>query len=212
MGNRQESPSLRLLALRPVVDSRGVGRYRDFMPTVCRFYGMIIQMYYNDHDPPHFHVIYNEFKAVIAINDLSVLFGDLPPKAIGLVMEWARTRKSELLHDWNLGKQKQPLEPISPLEKETDMYFDVKKAEAVGGYVVKLEFEDGSTGMVDLSKYLEEGTVFTRLSDPAYFKTLRVEYGTLVWGEGEVDVAPEALYEDATGKAVDYRSKNRAVS
>jgi hypothetical protein len=47
-------------------------------------------MYYNDHDPPHFHVVYNEFKAVIAINDLSILFGDLPPKAIGLVMEWAR--------------------------------------------------------------------------------------------------------------------------
>jgi hypothetical protein len=77
---------------------------------------MIIQMYYNDHDPPHFHVIYNEFRAVIAITDLSLLFGDLPPKAIGLVMEWAGTRKSELLRDWNLAKRKQPLEPISPLE------------------------------------------------------------------------------------------------
>jgi hypothetical protein len=73
-------------------------------------------MYYNDHEPPHFHVVYNEFKAVIAINDFSILFGDLPPKAIGLVMEWARLHKGELLADWRLCQQKQPLNPISPLE------------------------------------------------------------------------------------------------
>ena len=92
------------------------------------------------------------------------------------------------------------------------MYFDVKKAESVGGYVVTLEFEDGSAGKVDLSKYVEEGTVFSRLRDPVYFKTLRVEYGTLLWGQGEVDIAPEALYEDATGKSINYKSKDRAVS
>ena len=122
-------------------------------------------------------------------------------------MEWARTRKAELLRDWNLGKQKQPLEPISPLEQETGMYFDVKRAESVGGYVVRLEFEDGSIGKVDLSKYLEEGTVFVRLRDPEYFRTLRVEYGALLWGQSEVDIAPEALYENATGKSINYKSK-----
>jgi len=73
-------------------------------------------MYYNDHDPPHFHVVYNEFRAVIAISDLSILFGDLPPKAIGLVMEWARLHKAELLADWRLCQQRQPLNLISPLE------------------------------------------------------------------------------------------------
>jgi hypothetical protein len=92
------------------------------------------------------------------------------------------------------------------------MYFDVKKAESVGAYVIKLEFEDGSTGKVDLSKYLEEGTVFARLKDPVYFRTLRIEFGTLLWGAGEVDIAPEALYEDATGKSIDYKSKDRAAS
>jgi hypothetical protein len=92
------------------------------------------------------------------------------------------------------------------------MYFDLKKAEIVAGYVLKLEFEDGSIGNVDLSKYVEEGTVFDRLKDPSYFRTLRIEYGTLVWGGGEVDVAPEALYEEATGKQIAYGSKDRAVS
>jgi len=90
--------------------------YRAGVPTICRFYGILIQMYYNDHDPPHFHVVYNESRAVIAINDLSILFGDLPPKAIGLVMEWARLHKTELLADWRLCQHKQPLNPISPLE------------------------------------------------------------------------------------------------
>ena len=106
----------RATAFPTVVDTRIHLPYRHRVPTVCRFYGILIQMYYNDHDPPHFHVVYNEFKAVIAINDLSILFGDLPPKAVGLVMEWARLHKSDLLADWRLSQQKQPLNPISPLE------------------------------------------------------------------------------------------------
>jgi len=92
------------------------------------------------------------------------------------------------------------------------MYFDLKSVELVGGYVLNLEFEDGLTGKVDLSKYVEEGTVFVRLRDPLYFKTVRIEYGTLLWGKGEDDVAPETLYEEATGKRVEYGSKDRAIS
>jgi hypothetical protein len=55
------------------------------VPTICQFYGITIRIYYKDHHPPHFHVIYNEHKAVMSINDLGILFGDLPPKAIGMV-------------------------------------------------------------------------------------------------------------------------------
>lgn len=92
------------------------------------------------------------------------------------------------------------------------MYFELKSAELLGGYELKLEFEDGSTGKVDLRRYVQEGTVFARLEDSSYFKTFRIEYGTLVWGSGEVDIAPEALYEEATGKQVAYGTKDRAVS
>jgi hypothetical protein len=86
------------------------------MPTVSRFYGIIIQMYFADHGPPHFHVIYNEFRAVIGILDFSVLQGDLPPKALSLVMEWARLHRNELLQDWDLAARKQMPNPIAPLE------------------------------------------------------------------------------------------------
>jgi hypothetical protein len=86
------------------------------MPTICRFYGILIQMYYDDHNPPHFHAIYGEYKAVISIRDLSILEGDLPPKAVGLVMEWVRTHKDDLLKDWDLAREKKSLFPIEPLE------------------------------------------------------------------------------------------------
>ena len=92
------------------------------------------------------------------------------------------------------------------------MYFDVKHAELTGSYVAKLTFEDGSTGSVDLGKYTKEGTVFEKFNDPGFLATMRVEYGTLVWGDGEVDIAPEALYEEATGHRIDYSRRDKAVS
>lgn len=58
------------------------------MPEICRFLGIIIAMFYKEHNPPHFHVRYNEHKAVISINDLALMEGKLPPKVLGLVIEW----------------------------------------------------------------------------------------------------------------------------
>ncbi len=92
------------------------------------------------------------------------------------------------------------------------MYFDVKHAELSGSYLLKLQFEDGSAGNVDLKTYIKAGTVFERFNDLKYLATMRIEYGALVWGEGEVDIAPEALYSEATGRAIDYHKKDRAVS
>jgi len=59
------------------------------MPEISRFFGIIITMYYNDHAPPHFHVRYGQQKALIAIESLSVLQGNLKPRTLGLVVEWA---------------------------------------------------------------------------------------------------------------------------
>jgi len=59
------------------------------MPEISRFFGIVIQMYYGDHDPPHFHVRYSGQKALIAIETLEVLRGQLPPRALSLVREWA---------------------------------------------------------------------------------------------------------------------------
>ena len=86
------------------------------MPEISRFLGIIIAMFYRDHNPPHFHVRYNEYKAIISINDLAMLDGKLPPKVLGLVIEWASIHKIELLEDWKLAEELAELKPIKPLE------------------------------------------------------------------------------------------------
>jgi hypothetical protein len=86
------------------------------MPEISRFFGIIIQMYYNDHEPPHFHVRYSGQRALIAIEDLSVLSGKLTPRALGLVREWAQLHRAELAEDWRLARTDSELMPIPPLE------------------------------------------------------------------------------------------------
>ncbi|HPB75964.1 MAG TPA: DUF4160 domain-containing protein [Chromatiaceae bacterium] len=81
-----------------------------------RFFGIIIAMFYNEHNPPHFHVRYGDHKAEIEIRTLSVLAGKLPPRALGLVIEWATQHQDELLIDWELARQDAELNRIAPLE------------------------------------------------------------------------------------------------
>ena len=73
-------------------------------------------MYFKDHNPPHFHVRYNEHRASVSIKELAVLEGKLPPKVLGLVIEWASQHQEELMQDWKLAEQLQTLKPIKPLE------------------------------------------------------------------------------------------------
>jgi hypothetical protein len=86
------------------------------MPEISRFLGIIITMYYNDHPPPHFHVRYNQQKAIIDIETLSILEGKVSPRILGLVIEWAAIHKTELMQNWELARLQVPLEPITPLE------------------------------------------------------------------------------------------------
>lgn len=86
------------------------------MPEISRFLGIVIAMYYQDHNPPHFHVRYNEHKAAVSIQDLGLLDGKLPPRVFGLVIEWAIQHQDELMEDWELAKQLEALKPIAPLE------------------------------------------------------------------------------------------------
>lgn len=67
------------------------------------------------HSKPHFHARYNEFEASIDIEDYTV-FGHLPPKVLGMVIEWAAIHKEELLEDWNLLYNHQKPKKIKPLE------------------------------------------------------------------------------------------------
>ncbi len=86
------------------------------MPTISAFFGIVIQMFWREHAPPHFYAIYAEFEAEIDIRTLEVLRGQLPRRALALVMEWAAEYRTELMEDWNLCQAKQLPKRIQPLE------------------------------------------------------------------------------------------------
>lgn len=85
------------------------------MPEIARFFGIIIYMYHNDHVPPHFHAEYGSHEAIFSINDLKLIKGNLPPRAVALVLEWAFMHRDELLEDWKLARKEKPLKKIKPL-------------------------------------------------------------------------------------------------
>ncbi len=85
------------------------------MPELCRFYGIIIRLYFDDHAPPHFHASYGGDEAVVAIETLAVIHGNLPSRAQSLVREWALLHQVELREAWKKAKQLQPPGRIEPL-------------------------------------------------------------------------------------------------
>jgi hypothetical protein len=86
------------------------------MPTISAFYGILIQMYWDEHAPPHFHALYAEHEALIDIRTLAVMRGSLPQRALALVQEWATPHRNELMENWRLCETKQPPRKILPLE------------------------------------------------------------------------------------------------
>lgn len=86
------------------------------MPTISMFYGLIIQMFWSEHPPPHFHALYAEYEAIIEIKTLEVIKGHLPKRALMLVLEWATEHRAELLENWELCEKNQSPKKISPLQ------------------------------------------------------------------------------------------------
>ena len=85
------------------------------MPTISQFYGIIIQMFWNEHSPPHFHATYGEYKATVNIKELCIMEGSLPRRANQLVLDWAELHQNELLDNWDLCLTNHHPKTISPL-------------------------------------------------------------------------------------------------
>jgi Domain of unknown function (DUF4160) len=71
------------------------------MPEVSRFYGISIKIFFGDHPPPHFHAVYGEYNALVGIESLEIIEGDLPSRAGKMVLEWADKYQGELIAMWN---------------------------------------------------------------------------------------------------------------
>jgi hypothetical protein len=85
------------------------------VPEICRFLGIVIYMLYDDHRPPHFHAEYGEYKITVEINT-GVIQGRFPRRALKALLEWYELYRDDLLEDWVLAEQHQPLNRIPPLE------------------------------------------------------------------------------------------------
>lgn len=86
------------------------------MPEISRFFGIVITMYYDEHNPPHFHARYGSDGAVIEIASLRILEGKLPPRVIGLIVEWASQHQDELMINWDAARNDKPPLKIQPLQ------------------------------------------------------------------------------------------------
>ena len=87
----------------------------DIMPEISRFYGIIVTMFINDHNPPHFHIRYDEYRAIIEIGSGKIT-GTLPPRAMKLVVEWLNLHREELYENWDLLRRGEQFKRIKPLE------------------------------------------------------------------------------------------------
>jgi hypothetical protein len=85
------------------------------VPEISRFLGIVIAIYYREHGPANFHAKYGDFEITVEIEN-GVVQGHFPRRALGHVMEWYALHKDELLEDWNLARDRQPLKKIPPLE------------------------------------------------------------------------------------------------
>jgi len=86
------------------------------MPEISRFFGIVIAMFYNDHDPPHFHAVYGGKKGRFRIEPAGLLEGSLPPRVVGMIAEWTVLHQKELLENWELARKQEALKRIEPLE------------------------------------------------------------------------------------------------
>ena len=85
------------------------------MPELARVLGIVIGMFYREHGVPHIHAVYGEYEISLEV-ETGRIHGHFPPRALKLVLEWMSLHTAELLENWQLAKQGQPLKGIAPLE------------------------------------------------------------------------------------------------
>ena len=85
------------------------------MPTISRFFGIVIAMYFDDHGPPHFHARHAEGGAKVRIDTLEVIDSSLGRRQMRFVLAWAELHRDELLENWSRARLGDTLQPIDPL-------------------------------------------------------------------------------------------------
>jgi hypothetical protein len=85
------------------------------MPEISRFLGIVIGVFYSEHGVAHFHAVYGEHEISVEMES-GTIHGEFPARALSLVLEWANLHKQELIENWQLARQGEPVKRIAPLE------------------------------------------------------------------------------------------------
>jgi hypothetical protein len=86
------------------------------VPTISRFFGIVIAMYFDDHGPPHFHARHSDGSAKVEIETLEVIESTLGRRQLRFVLAWAELHQDELAENWRRARAGETLRPIDPLQ------------------------------------------------------------------------------------------------
>ena len=169
------------------------------MPTISTFYGILIQMFWSDHAPPHFPSLYAEHEALIDIRTLDIAEGEIPPSGSrldsGMGAGSSRRTHGELgaMRTQSATPQDSPLAITPPIQPR--MPWRVATVNVLPDFRPHVRFVDDTEGIVDLTALVHSSGagVFASLADPVLFAQVFVKHGA-VTGPGEIDLAPEAMY------------------
>jgi hypothetical protein len=167
------------------------------MPEISRFFGIIIRMFYSDHEPAHFHAIYGEDEVLIEIETLALYRGTLPRRALGAGSRMGRhssgrTASRLAARPCRRGSRTDRSARLECKRGEAMSLLRITTAEALSGFRLRLVLTDGSVIERDVAPLLS-GPVFEQIrSDPAEFARVRAEAGSVVWPNG-ADLCPDVL-------------------
>ena len=85
------------------------------MPIISRFFGIIVFMFWREHQPPHFHAKYGDQEVIVEIQTGKVT-GNISPRVLDMVQEWREMHEDDLIAEWELAEENKPLKRIKPLE------------------------------------------------------------------------------------------------
>lgn len=173
------------------------------MPTIFSSHGIVIQVFFVDHAPPHIHVLYGTQEAVVDHHNLRVLEGSLPPAIMAIVQDFVDESSKE-----SEGGQERISALLKSVQKKVPELvvtspWRVFRAWLLAEYCIRIRFMNGFEGVIDMHRLVHNSLVFSALQDIKLFSNVSVVAGVLTWPGGR-DLAPDALYRNlrAHGDAV----------